>query len=93
MRITAAFMFKSKVMSIVVVKPKRLAKGGHNNPHKTREKPHKVIRVANGTIKILAKTVMGAIMRKLYAIIHRVPNQAENETKHPSQMNLNILIR
>jgi uncharacterized spore protein YtfJ len=58
-----------------------LVRKGQRAPDKTRVKPVKVIKVASGTIRILAKTVIGEKIWKLSNIIPDVPNQAENETR------------
>ena len=63
--ITAAFIFKSRLMNMAAVVLNIPPRKGLKDPHKTRLKPHKVIRVAKGTIKILAKIVTGEIMWKL----------------------------
>jgi len=87
----AAFKLKRKLINIDVGMLKRFAKQGQIRPDITKVNPHKVIIVASGTTKILAKTVTGEMMRKLRAIIPSVPSQAENETRQPSQINLHIL--
>jgi hypothetical protein len=52
-------MVSKSVTTNSLLEEKRGAKGGNIKPISIRLKPHKVIKVAKGTINKLAKTVMG----------------------------------